>query len=228
MHVRAIYPIAFCAVLSLGVLGCDTYEGDPDSAISALYQCPEPVAALAKSGQDTILPRDPIAPDSVEVRVIPLFQGSPSVAGIDVDNPGYQVAVQDGRTLTGKGAIAPGSGTRIGWIVPMGFDSAAAAGLRPNRDGKCFSAIQVVSERSYTSANVILDSQCRPIREFPFAYAKPDTLNSATTFIVWDLKDEAGKVAATGDYYWNAEVTAGSDKRVLRTKIRITTDASCE
>jgi hypothetical protein len=93
---------------------------------------------------------------------------------------------------------------------------------------KCFSAFQVVSERSYTSANVILDSQCRPIREFPFAFSKPDSLNTATTFIVWDLKDEAGKVAATGDYYWNAEVTAGSDKRVLRTKIRITTDASCE
>lgn len=207
---------------TLAMHACDGKDDAtaPQQTKAALYQCPEPAASLAKSGQ-VPLAADTSA-DTAKPLSIQVFKGYPPVVAWDTGKTGYVISVQDSRGGTAPLPVDSAS-TRVQWIEPVGMDGkpSPVAALP-----KCISAIQVSAPGAYIAKNVILDGDCSPVRAFTVVHDRNDGAGTAS-YLTWDLKNDAGGTAATGRYFWNTEVEADGAKTLLRTKIDIVVGPEC-
>lgn len=159
---------------------------------------------------------------------IQLVRGFPPVAGLDPNQPHFQLAVQDRREEGLKGfATSTGLGWQVLWIPPAGWEEGRAhvpyaladwgAVERSEREIATpvklpagTSAIQVVSAGAYVAHVVIFDNHGRAVSAFTQALGgKGELKNQArvvpgglVSYLAWDQKDRRGQPVAQGAYVW--------------------------
>ncbi|MDB5048556.1 MAG: hypothetical protein JWO30_1627 [Fibrobacteres bacterium] len=176
-------------------------------------------------------------------QVIQGFRGFPPVAGLDPNNPNFQVAVQDSRDST-KGGYAtnrdPSKPWEVLWIPPYGFTEAGGldpykatlndlpGGTKetatPVRLPPGVSAVQVVSTTAYIAHIAIFDNYGNFVRSSIQVFGgRGELQNQARTvpkglvsFLYWDMKDKNGQLAGQGVYVWKVSFEFKGGKQEIR------------
>jgi fibro-slime domain-containing protein len=163
---------------------------------------------------------------------IQVFRGFPPVAGLDPNNPSFQVAVQDSRDPAKQGYSTPGSTTpwEVVWIPPAGFSgegenwtyrpgpvpsindlpSGSRETTTPRPLPRNISAIQVVSTTAYIARITIYDIYGNAVKSSIQAFGAAGELGNGArsvpkglvSYLIWDMKDSNGQKAGNGVYVW--------------------------
>ena len=160
---------------------------------------------------------------------IQLFRGFPPVAGLDPNNPSFQISVQDSRDKNKGGFSENNGGTwEVKWFPPAGFDPAHPSDFKPYSVSlndlpsgtaetgvavsipQTISAIQVVSNAAYIATINIFDIYGNFVRNSVQVFGgrgELQNINRAVnkgivSYLIWDMKDSKGQLAGNGVYVW--------------------------
>jgi fibro-slime domain-containing protein len=166
---------------------------------------------------------------------IQVFRGFPPVAGLDPNNPNFQVAVQDSRDSKKQGYATPtppGSKNpwEVAWIPPVGFVEGQTfrpytvanindlpSGTRetgtPIKLPANISTIQVVSTGAYIAHVSIFDIYGNFMAKSTQVFGgRGELLNQARvvpgghlSYLYWDTRDSKGQLAGQGVYVWKVQ-----------------------
>lgn len=165
--------------------------------------------------------------------LIQVFRGFPPVAGLDPNNPNFQVAVQDTRDPKKQGYATPGSVNpwEVVWIPPVGYDPGSKT-LKPYTVGSIndlptgtretstpitlpgsISTIQVVSTTAYIAHVSIFDVYGNFVAKSTQIFGGRGELQNQArivpkglvSYLFWDTKDSKGQLAGQGVYVWKVQ-----------------------
>jgi fibro-slime domain-containing protein len=180
--------------------------------------------------------------------IIQVFRGYPPVAGLDPNNPDFQVAVQDSRDPKKQGYATSATGNRweVVWIPPVGWTEGRPftpytaklddlpAGTRetgtPLKLPANVSAIQVVSTAAYIAHVSIFDLYGNFVATSTQAFGGRGELQNQArvvpkglvSYLFWDMRDSRGQWAGQGVYVWKVRFEfVGGKQEVQYTKIGV-------
>jgi hypothetical protein len=173
-------------------------------------------------------------------KIIQVFRGFPPVAGLDPNNPNFQVAVQDSRDPSKQGFATPGTSSswEVVWIPPAGFTEGLPpykgdlnnmpSGSRevstPIKLPPNISAIQVVSTTAYIAHISIFDIYGNFVVSSEQAFGGKGELQNLArvvpkglvSYLYWDMKDKNGQTAGQGVYVWKVRFEFKGGKQEIQ------------
>jgi fibro-slime domain-containing protein len=178
-------------------------------------------------------------------KLIQLFRGFPPVAGLDPNNPDFQVAVQDSRDPKKSGyatptTVAGSPAWEVVWIPPAGFTDinsyvpytanmkdipgGARETATPLKVPANISTVQVVSTTGYKANVSIFDNYGNFVRSFVQYFGGRGELQNPArmvtggyvNYLVWDMRDKSGQLAGQGVYVWKVTFIFSNGKQEIQ------------
>lgn len=159
---------------------------------------------------------------------IKLLRGYPAVAGLDTDNPNFQIATQDIRGDKGVAKLVDGK-WQVVWVPPADFTSIGTydpydvSNLKevpqqvrdpstPIELPPGISALQVVTAAgtAYRAHITLFDNHGNFVKSWTQAFGWRGEMQNRARFVnggiasylVWDMRDKNGQLAGQGVYVW--------------------------
>ncbi len=179
-------------------------------------------------------------------RQIELFRGYPPVVGILANSPDFVLVNNDSKTESGSEYSTNKGGVFITeWVPPVDFPPnfiqgstynggvpvGGIAGVSTLPDGLKWvpmppniSTIQIISTAEYIADISIFDNMGNFVRHLKQSFGYHGELNNQeraanhglASFLVWDLRDYKGQVAAQGVYVWKVVFQFKNNKQEIR------------